>query len=220
MTPMFPRAMLPLVLIGVLTGCKASIEAELDVSDLRERPTVPLFVTAEVGVDDCERVPGGSERPGSLDRAQWVLSGVFPDTRYSGCTQRGDRAAATFRNMVVIDGAPDDDVVGQSHVNILITEDALRIGIPDYVQGNIERVRDQVGNRSEPSITTSLVLVNDSDTPFEYRAAEGVDDGEVQFGPASRLEAGRRARVDLPEAFAARVLDQGRAEALRFQPPG
>ena len=220
------RFTLPALLFGLaglsvgLAGCKASVEAELRVTDLREQVTRPLIASANVHVDACERVSGGSEEPGSLDWTQWVLSGVFPDTRYRSCDADDQGGVALFRNMVLLDGNPGETLTGLSHVNIKVGERGLEIGIPPYVQGHIERVRGQVGNRSEPSITTSLVLINDSDTPFEYRVADGVDDGEVQFGPASRLEAGRRARVDLPEAFAARVLDQGRAEALRFQPPG
>lgn len=216
MTPSLARALTLLFLALTLTGCKASIEAELDVSDLRERPTVPLFVTAEVGVDDCERVAGGSERPGSLDRAQWVLSGVFPDTRYSGCTGRGDGAVATFRNMVVIDGAPEDDVVGQSHVNLLVTDDALRIGIPDYVQGNIQRVRGQTGAVDEPSIDVTLELINDTGTPFVYQTVEGFDGKTPLMGEPMRLAAGKRVVIELPESFAGRVLGGETLPALRF----
>ncbi|MGM0516037.1 MAG: DUF7424 family protein [Pseudomonadota bacterium] len=209
-----------LALIVGLTGCKASIEAEIDVSTLHERPTVPLFVTSKVEVDGCERVVGGSERPGSLDRTQWTLSGVFPDTRYSGCVERESAARASFRNMVVIDGAPEDEIRGQSHVNLLVTEEALRIAIPDYVQGNIERVRDQTGEVDAPAITVTIELVNDSDAAFEYRPITGFDGDRPRFAEAVFLNAGERGVVELPESFAERVLAGETLTALRFSISG
>ncbi|MFO7582245.1 hypothetical protein [Guyparkeria sp.] len=219
------RFTLPALLLGVtglsagLLGCKASVEAELNVTDLREQVTRPLIASAHVHVDGCERISGGSEEPGSLDWTQWVLSGVFPDTRYRSCDSKAEGGVAFFRNMVLIDGAPDEALTGLSHVNIKVGEQHLGIGIPPLVQEHIERVRGQVGNRSEPAISTALVLINDSDAAFDYRVAEGLEGDELRFGPSVRLEAGKRSRVELPEAFATRVLEQGRATALRFEDP-
>jgi len=216
MTRSFALPAFLLALIVGLAGCKASIEAEVNVSTLHERPTVPLFVTSRVEVNGCERITGGSERPGSLDWTQWTLSGVFPDTRYSGCAEHGDGATATFRNMVVVDGAPGDDVVGRSHVNLLITDEALQIGIPDYVHGNIERVRGQTGESGRPAIDVSLELINDSDEAFAYRAVSGFDGDRPRLGEPARLEAGKRRVIELPDAFAERVLAGETLTALRF----
>jgi hypothetical protein len=216
MIPTLARPAFLLALMVALTGCKASVEAQIDVLTLRERPTVPRFVTSTVDVDDCERAADGSERPGSLDRTQWALSGVFPDTRLSGCVERGGSARASFRNLVVIDGAPEDEIRGQSHVNLLVTEQALQIAIPAYVQGNVERVRDQTGVSVDPTITARIELVNDSDATFEYRPIAGFDGDRPRFARTLSLKPGERAVVELPDGFAERVLAGETLTALRF----
>ncbi len=214
--------LMPLLFAGVglstlLAGCQADVEAEIQVSDILDRETRGLFATSRVDTADCDRDSRSADREGSAGWSTWVLSGVFPDTRYRSCRETDSGPETTFRNMFVFDAMPGKALSGLSHVNIKLHEQTLSIGLPPYVQENIERVRQQVGNRSEPSIRTSLVLTNDSDAPLDYRVAEAIEGDEIRFGPPVRLEAGRRTRVELSEAFAARVLEQGRATVLRFE---
>ncbi|WP_410473859.1 hypothetical protein [Guyparkeria sp. TX1] len=227
--PMPRRTVLmPLLLAGMglttlLTGCQADVEAELEIGDIRERETHGLFATSKVRTEDCDRGSRSAEREGSAGWATWVLSGVFPDTRYRGCRELEAGAETTFRNMIVFDANPGETLSGLSHVNIKLHEQTLSVGLPPYVQGNIERVRDQAGLEGQPEITSRLTLINNEDQAFGYRQAHygahadvGVDDGE--WGELHVLEPNARVSLDYPAGLAERVFADGRAPLLRIEP--
>ena len=210
--------LLPLVFGGlVLAGCEARVEAELDVSDIRERETTGLFATSQVTTGDCDRGIGASEREGTLGWTSWVLAGVFPDTRFRGCHETDDGATATFLNMFVFDATPDEALAGQSHVNIKLRDGQLSIGLPEYVQGHIERVRDQVGNATEPRVAGELTLLNSSSEPFVYRVATYGDTGPSGWSEPRELPGAARAEIELPPALGAYVLTGERAPLLKLE---
>ena len=215
-------ALMSLLLTGIglsalLTGCQAEVEAELRVSDIRDREIRGLFATSRVGTDDCDRGPRSNVREGSAGWTTWVLSGVFPDTRYRACRETDPGAETTFRNMFVFDAMPGEALGGLSHVNVKWHEQTLSVGLPDYVQGNIERVRGQIGLGDNPRITTRLTLVNDEDEALVYRQARYEDDGAADWGESRVLEAGTRVSLDYPAALAEQVLVDGRAPLLRVE---
>lgn len=214
---------MPLLLAGIglsalLTGCRAELEAELRVGDIRDREIRGLFATSHVATDDCDRGPHSNVREGSAGWTGWVLSGVFPDTRYRSCRETGSGAEATFRNMFVLDATPGEALGGLSHVNVKWHERTLAVGLPAYVQGNIERVRGLTGLDDNPRITTRLTLVNDADEAVVYRQARYEEAGAVGWGESRLLEAGTRVSLDYPAALAERVLTDGRAPLLRIEP--
>lgn len=209
-----------LFLVGLslgLAGCKANVEAELDVSDFRTPETRGLFATAQVRTDDCDRGARSAQRKGSLGWTNWVLSGVFPDTRYRACAAAGEKSEATFRNMIVLDAQPGESLSGLSHVNLKLHERTLYAGLPPYVQGNIQRVRDQVGIPSGPEITSHLVLVNNSDTAFAYRVARYDQVGAIVWGDWQDVPPRGRARLTFSPTMAEQVLEDGRAPMLRYR---
>ena len=219
--------LMPLLLAGMgltplLTGCQAEVEAELEIGDIRERETQGLFATSQVRSEDCDRGTRSMEREGSAGWTTWVLSGVFPDTRYRSCRQTDAGAVTTFRNMIVFDAMPDAAFSGLSHVNIKLHDRRLSVGLPPYVQDNIERVREQAGLEGQPEITTRLTLVNNEDEPFGYRLARydgqgGPDEDDVEWGEPRVLEANARVSLDYPSALAERVFADGRAPLLRIE---
>ncbi|MFI9651288.1 hypothetical protein [Guyparkeria halopsychrophila] len=216
-TVLMPLLLAGMGLIPLLTGCQAEVEAELEVGDIRERETRGLFATSQVRTDDCDRGTRSAEREGSAGWATWALSGVFPDTRYRSCRELEVGAVTTFRNMIVFDAMPGEVLSGLSHVNIKLNEQIVSVGLPPYVQGNIERVRGQVGRQGNPEITTRLTLVNNEEEAFGYRLAR-YDEGEVEWGEPRVLEASSRVSLDYPAALAERVFVEGRAPLLRIEP--
>jgi len=225
MTRSFSKSarLMPLVLAGGLvaalglTGCEAQVEAELDVGNIRAQETTGLFATSRVTSGDCDRGIGSAEREGTLGWTSWVLSGVFPDTRFSGCRETDDGAVATFRNMIVFDASAPEALKGQSHVNLKLHDRVLSVGLPGYVQGNIERVRGQVGIESGPTVTGRLTLLNSSDNPFDYRLMTYDGSGPTGWGERRSLPGADRLEVVLPEALASRVLNGERAPLLKVE---
>ncbi|MDG4867590.1 hypothetical protein P8631_06210 [Guyparkeria sp. 1SP6A2] len=200
-----------------LVGCQADVETELDVSDFRTPETRGLFATVQVRTDDCDRGARSTQREGSLGWTNWVLSGVFPDTRYRACSTAGERSEATFRNMIVLDAQPGESLSGLSHVNLKLHERTLYAGLPPYVQGNIQRVRGQVGIPSGPEITSHLVLINNSDTAFGYRVARYDAADEIGWSDQRVVPSRERVRLTFPPAMAEQVLEDGRAPLLRYR---
>lgn len=215
--------LLPFLLTGgvalasAMVGCEAQVEAELDVSDIRERETTGLFATSRVSTGDCDRDIGASEREGTLGWTNWVLSGVFPDTRFRGCRETNDGATAVFRNMIVFDASPEDVLKGRSHVNLKLRGEELSVGLPEYVQGNIRRVRDQVGIESGPEVSGHLILLNSSDEPFAYRVATYDDSGRAGWSEARKLSGASRVRIELTAALGGYVLKGNRAPILKLE---
>ena len=219
---------MPLLIAGMglttlLAGCQAEVEAELEVGDIRERETRGLFATSQVRTDDCNRGTRSVEREGSAGWTTWVLSGVFPDTRYRACREGDSAAVTTFRNMIVLDAMPGEAFSGLSHVNIKIHDRVVSVGLPPYVQSNIKRVRDQTGLDGTPEITTRLTLINNENEPFGYRLARYDSQGELragdlEWGETRVLEANARVSLDYPPALAEQVFSDGRAPLLRIQP--
>lgn len=211
-------ALLPLLLAGgLLAGCEAEVEAELDVGDIRERETTGLFATSRVTTGDCDRGIGASEREGTLGWTSWVLAGVFPDTRFRGCRETDDGATATFLNMFVFDATPDEALAGQSHVNLKLHDHILSMGLPAYVQGHIERVRDQTGVESGPVVSGHLTLLNSSDEPFVYRVAMYDESGPDGWSEPRELPGAARVDVELSRALGAFVLQGERAPLLKLE---
>lgn len=200
-----------------MAGCEAQVEAELDVSDFRTPETRGLFATAQVRTDDCDRGARSAQREGSLGWTNWVLSGVFPDTRYRACAAAGEKSEATFRNMIVLDARSGESLSGLSHVNLKLRENTLYVGLPPYVQGNIERVRGQVGIVTGPKITSHLVLVNNSGSAFAYRAARYDQKGAIEWGDRQEVPPQGQTRLTFSPAVAERVLEDGRAPVLRYR---
>ncbi len=219
--------LMPLLLAGMglttlLTGCQAEVEAELEIGDIRERETQGLFATSQVSSEDCDRGTRSMEREGSAGWTTWVLSGVFPDTRYRSCRQTDAGAVTTFRNMIVFDAMPDAAFSGLSHVNIKLHDRLLSVGLPPYVQDNIERVREQAGLEDQPEIITRLTLVNNEDEPFGYRLARydgqgAPNEDDIEWGEPRVLETNARVSLDYPSALAERVFADGRAPLLRIE---
>ena len=212
------KALMPMLLAGgLLAGCEAKVEAELDVSNIRERETTGLFATSRVSTDDCDRGIGSAEREGSLGWTNWVLSGVFPDTRFRGCREIGGVTTATFRNMIVFDASADEALKGQSHVNLKLNDGVLSIGLPAYVQGHVARVRDQVGAVSVPEIGGHLTLLNNSDEPFAYRVASDNDSGSGGWSEPRELPGASRVDIELPARMGERVLKGERPPLLKLE---
>ncbi len=217
--------LMPLLLAGMglsplLAGCQAEVEAELEINDILERETRGLFVTSQVRTEDCDRGTRSVEREGSAGWTTWVLSGVFPDTRYRGCREIKAGGMTTFRNMIVFDATPGEALSGLSHVNIKLHEQTLSVGLPPYVEGNIERVRDQAGLEGQPEITSRLTLVNNEDDPFRYRQAHykaGVNADDGEWGELHVLEPNARVSLDYPAGLVERVFAEGRAPLLRIE---
>ncbi|MFO7809422.1 hypothetical protein [Guyparkeria sp.] len=204
----------------LLAGCQAEVEAELETGDILDRETRGLFVTSQVRSEDCDRGTRSVEREGSAGWTTWVLSGVFPDTRYRGCREVEAGGETTFRNMIVFDAMSGESLSGLSHVNIKLHEQTLSVGLPPYVLGNIDRVRDQAGLEGQPEITSRLTLVNNEDQAFEYRQAhydDGVNAGEGEWGELRLLEPSARVSLDYPAGLAERVFADGRAPLLRIE---
>ncbi|MFP4639852.1 MAG: hypothetical protein ACLFMY_05390 [Guyparkeria sp.] len=217
---LIPALLAGLGLTYLLTGCQAEVEAELEIGDIRERETRGLFATSELRTEDCERDNRSADREGSAGWTTWVLSGVFPDTRYRSCSERDSGAVTTFRNMFVFDAMPGEALSGLSHVNIKLHEQTLSVGVPPYVQDNIERVRDQARSDDAPEIRTRLRLVNNEDEPFAYRVARFDESGEVDWGERQVLAPSDRVSLDYPVALAEQVFADGRAPLLRIDSPG
>ena len=211
-------ALLPLLLAGgLLAGCEAQVEAELDVGDIRERETTGLFATSQVTTGDCDRGIGASEREGTLGWTSWVLAGVFPDTRFRGCRETDDGATATFLNMIVFDATRDEALKGQSHVNLKLHDHVISVGLPDYVQGHIERVRDQTGIESGPTVSGHLTLLNSSDEAFVYRVATYDESGPDGWSEPRELPGAARVDVELSRALGTFVLQGERAPLLKLE---
>ena len=221
--PLRSPRLLPLALSGglaavlALTGCEAQVEAELDVSDIRERETNALFATSQVTTGDCDRSIGASEREGTLGWTSWVLAGVFPDTRFRGCRETDDGATATFLNMIVFDATRGEALKGQSHVNLKLHDHLLSVGLPDYVQGHIERVRDQTGVESGPVVSGHLTLLNSSDEPFAYREAIYDEQGPDGWSEPRELPGAARVDIELPPVLGDYVLSGHRAPILELE---
>ncbi|KTG17944.1 MULTISPECIES: hypothetical protein [unclassified Guyparkeria] len=216
--PSIRPALLPLLLAGgLLAGCEAQVEAELDVGDIRERETTGLFATSKVTTGDCDRGIGASEREGTLGWTGWVLSGVFPDTRFRGCRETDGGATATYLNMFVFDASHGEALKGQSHVNLKLHDHIVSLGLPEYVQGHIERVRDQTGVESGPTISGHLTLLNSSDEPFVYRVMEYDESGKAGWSEPRELPGAARVDVELSPALSAFVLEGERAPLLKLE---
>ncbi len=213
--------LMPLLFAGVglstlLAGCQAEVEAELQVGDIVDRETRGLFATSRVETADCDRGTRSAEREDSAGWTSWVLSGVFPDTRYRSCRESDSGAVTTFRNMIVLDSMPGETLSGLSHVNIKRHDGALSVGLPPYVLENIERVRKQAGRDDRPEIVTRLTLVNNEDEAFGYRAARYGEEGDVTWGEPRVLEANSEVSLDYPARLAERVLAGRHAALLRI----
>jgi len=203
------------LLAAALAGCKADVEAELDVSNIRQVDTAGLFVTSRVTTGDCDRGIGSAEREGTLGWTNWLLSGVFPDTRLRSCRERDGGGVATFLNMIVFDPRPEAAVRGRSHVNLRLEDGVLSVVLPDYVQENIRRVQRQAGAGALPEITAHLELVNNDETPFRYRLAQYDDSGQMDWSESRELPASARVRIGFPAVLSRQVLNQGHAPALK-----
>ncbi|MFP4462818.1 MAG: hypothetical protein ACLFO0_03100 [Guyparkeria sp.] len=217
--------LMPLLAAGIgvsalLAGCEAEVEGELEIRDIVERETRGLFATSVVTTDDCERDNRSADREGSAGWTTWVLSGVFPDTRYRSCRERDSGATTTFRNMFVFDAMPGEALSGLSHVNVKLHERTLSVGLPPYVQENIERVRKQAGLDETAAITTRLTLINNEDEPFAYRVARFEESDEVDWGERQVLAPSDRVSLDYPVALAERVFADGWAPLLRIESSG
>ncbi|RRQ23639.1 hypothetical protein D5687_06115 [Guyparkeria sp. SCN-R1] len=215
--------LMPLLLAGMglttlLSGCQAEVEAELEIGDILERETHGLFATSKVRTEDCDRGSRSVEREGSAGWTTWVLSGVFPDTRYRGCRELEAGAETTFRNMIVFDAMPGEALSGLSHVNIKLHEQTLSVGLPPYVQGNIERVQRQVGLETMPTVTARIELINNSDTSFGYRLANYSDDGSTSWGERRELPESSRVTLEFPTMMADKVLKGANAPLLKIDP--
>ncbi|HSH83889.1 MAG TPA: hypothetical protein VK979_01840 [Guyparkeria sp.] len=206
-----------MALIAGLAGCKAQVEAELDVIELRDRETRGLFATSQVMTGDCDRGTASSERENTLGWTSWVLSGVFPDTRFQGCQPDGEQAIATFRNMIVFDAEPGDTLNAQSHLNLKLHDEVLYIGLPSYVRGHIQRVRQQVGAASGPEISGHLVLLNSSRESFGYRLATFGEDDQVGWSEPRELAGAARVRLQLPPSLARQALATGKAPLFKIE---
>lgn len=203
------------LLAAGLAGCKAEVEAELDVSSIRQVDAAGLFVTSRVTAGDCDRGVGSAEREGTLGWTNWLLSAVFPDTRFRSCRERDGGGVATFLNMIVFDPRPEAAVRGRSHVNLRLEHRVLSVVLPDYVQGNIRRVQQQAGADTLPEISAHLELVNNDEAPFGYRVAQYDALGHAGWSEPRELPAASRVRIDFPAALARQVLSEGRAPALK-----
>ena len=223
--PLRSSRFLPLTLAGgmaavlALGGCKAQVEAELDVSDIRERETNALFATSQVTTGDCDRGIGASEREGTLGWTTWVLSGVFPDTRFRGCRETDGGATATFLNMIVFDASPEEALKGQSHVNLKLHDQVLSVGLPEYVRGHIERVRDQIGIESGPEVSGELSLLNSSGEPFAYRVMAYDESGTAGWSERRELPGAARVELELTPMLAKYALSGHRAPVLKVEAP-
>ena len=218
-SPTTTSLMMPVLLVAglLLAGCEAQLEAELDVSDIRERETTGLFATSRVTTGDCDRSIGASEREGTLGWTSWVLSGVFPDTRFRGCRETDHGATATFLNMFVFDATTEEALAGQSHVNLKLHDHIVSVGLPGYVQGHIERVRDQTGVESGVAVSGELTLLNSSDEPFIYRVMQYDESGAAGWSEPRELSGAARVGVELPVALGASVLSGERAPLLKLE---
>lgn len=219
--PTRSNLILPLMLAGgfLMAGCEATVQAELDVSDIRERNTTGLFATSKVSTGDCDRGIGASEREGTLGWTSWVLAGVFPDTRFRGCYEDDDGATATFLNMFVFDAFPEKTLQGQSHVNLKLYDGVLYVVLPDYVQSNIRRVRDQTGVESGPDVSGVLALLNSSAEPFIYRMATYDEAGPSGWSEPRELDGAARVAIDLSTELGKHVLRGERAPLLKIESP-
>lgn len=206
-----------MALVAGLAGCKAQVEAELDVIELRDRETRGLFATSQVMTGDCDHGTGSSERENTLGWTSWVLSGVFPDTRFQGCQPDGEQAIATFRNMIVFDAEPGDTLNAQSHLNLKLHDEVLYIGLPSYVQGHIQRVRQQVGIASGPEISGQFLLLNSSREPFGYRQAIFDEASELGWSEPRELAGNARIYLQLSPLLAQQVLTTGKAPLLKIE---
>ncbi len=180
-----------LLTMPLLPGCKAKLETEITVLELLYGETKMLTADFYSSVADCT-ADDESAAPGSLRERQAVVTSVFADADYQGCTERDGEHFAHFRIPIAFDKDRDGELTSTDHINLVSTADAfLMVAVPQALRNRMEEQAGGVLRARNLALETKITIRNDhgNTLPFQVFSVY-IDNQPFIFGDASIPEAG------------------------------
>ncbi len=155
--------------IVLLTGCKASLEAQVNLSDLLSSKTKDITGDLYLEVTTCSSYKDSRQESSSLIKAKNTVPHVFLGAKYIECFRKEFESFAHFQLPIKLDKDHDGKLASDSQLNIISnSKELLTVGIPRLINKKIENVKNESYTTKDLELVFQIKVVNDTgrDHPF------------------------------------------------------
>ena len=163
-----------LFILIALTGCKATVETEVKLSDLLSAKTKDISGNLYINVPSCTSYEDSRQESKTLIRAKSTIPQIFLGAKYIECFTKKLDSYANFALPMKLDKDKDGKLASDSLLNIVSNKGALlMVGIPQAINQKLEKLKkDSFGTKSF-DLTVNVKVTNDTgkNHPFKILAA-------------------------------------------------
>lgn len=198
----------------LLAGCKTSVLAEINLSDLLSSPTKQVPGSLYVEVPSCHNHEDSRQISTSVLEAREAMRGVFSDAKYIECFSKGFESFARFSMPIYLDKDMDGKSASDSHINLTSNEKGLlSVNVPNPVRARITNAqkRLQVGSLD---MQFSIKIKNDIGKDYHFTVMSAYVDQAPNIFETLTSKPGGSFVITLSDVSARSAMQYGMARVL------
>jgi hypothetical protein len=183
-----------------LTGCKATVETEVKISDLLSSKTKDMSGDLYIEVSDCTSYEDSRQESESLIKIKNQTPQIFSGAKYVECFKKKFDSFAHFSIPMKLDKDKDGKLASDSLINIVSNEGGLlTIGIPPIINQRLEQLKkDSYGTKSFDLIV-NINVINDTGKDYPFKVISAYIDGEPYVYGELTVNSGGSFKVKLSD---------------------
>nr|WP_241560807.1 hypothetical protein [Bordetella avium] len=213
----FSKAFVLVSVVVALAGCKATVETEVNLSDLLTAPTKQLAGNLMIEVPACQSHEDSRQPSKMLVDVQNAVPGIFSDAKYEECFRKNFNSFARFSLPIFLDKDMDGKLASESHINLVSNEKGLlSVSIPDQMKKKILDAQKKSPGGSL-DLKFAIKVKNDTGKDYPFMALAAFIDKDPYVVGNLTAKAGGAFVATLSDVSAQSALLKGDAKVLLHQ---
>jgi len=205
-------------ILGVLvalSGCNATVETEVKLSELLDAKGKMLAGSLYVEVAGCNSYEDSRQPSEMVLDAQKMIPQVFGDAKYVECFTKQFDSYAHFSVPIALDKTADGKIASDDHINLVSNEqELLSVLIPEQIKKNIKSVEQSTFAGSGFDIEVNLKLKNDTGKDFTYQVISAYVEGQPHINNPLTAPKGSVWTIKLSDVSVSTALERQSAQVL------
>lgn len=199
----------------LLSGCKATVNTQVNLTDLLSSKTKTISGDLYVVVPSCNNYEDSRKPSDSLIKAQQTIPNIFTDAKYIECFSKEFDSMAHFSIPITLDKNDNGKLASPSHVNIISnSKTLLTLGIPRSIHANMEKVKEDSFGTDTFELKVNIKIHNDTGKEFRFRVISAYISGEPNVYSNLVVNANGQFVVTLSDVSVDQALQRGQSPVL------